>query len=767
MRMEENDRGTMTKDQFRTKQKRAGFIIGHGPWVIFHWSFPLPHASSPPVPKLPAKPRNKVGSRRVRARRKWLWIAVLAGLCVVLAVCLLYGFWASTFDLDEVKEMSERSTVLDMDGRVYSRLQGENRVTVKLAEVSPDFVNALLAREDSRFYKHRGVDPIGIARAMARNLGRGAAREGASTLTQQLARNSFPLGGKNLHRKLLEAFVSLRIEQHFTKQEILEAYMNRIYFGSGVYGIETASLAYFGKHARDLKLGEAAMIAGIIRAPTYFSPFRNPKGAAKQRNQVLDRMAKLGSITEAQATAARGAPLIVAKKKTISTQENYAMDAVRRELDLLLTDEQRGDGGLKIYTTIDPALQRTAQSALDAELTKVEQRPGYKHPRRADFSEEAKAQELSTPYLQGALVAIDNRSGGIRALVGGRDFQESKYNRAIQPEAARQLGSTFKPFVYAAAFQRGMLPGAMIDDGPIAHGEIRAAPTWSPENSDGTYKGPMRAEEGLILSRNTMSVRVGERAGLDAITKVAADCGIENLPQQPSVYLGAFEQTVSDVTAAYTVFANNGVRRQSYIIERIDDADGDTLYRAAHVQTRALEPGTAWLTTQAMQKVLERGTGASAKGLGFTRPAAGKTGTTNEFRDAWFVGFTSSLTCGVWVGLDKPETIVSKGYGAALALPVWVDVMNAATLQRYPAPILQSPEPTRRVTVCSVSNELATSGCDHAGTAYAIELPESRIPHDACSTHRGSIFAGDHDTEPKRSVPQSIFRSFRKFFGGE
>jgi penicillin-binding protein 1A len=278
----------------------------------------------------------------------------------------------------------------------------------------------------------------------------------------------------------------------------------------------------------------------------------------------------------------------------------------------------------------------------------------------------------------------------------------------------------------------------------------------------------MRAEEGLILSRNTMSVRVGERAGLPAIGKLAASCGIEGVPQQPSVYLGAFEQTVADLTSAYAVFANNGLRRPNFIIERIDDGNGETIYRATHIQTRAIDSGTAWLTTQAMQKVIERGTAATAKSLGFTKSAAGKTGTTNEFRDAWFVGFTSSLTCGVWVGLDRPETIVSKGYGAALALPVWVDVMNAASPQRYPAQPLHCPEPTRRVSVCSVTNELATTACDRAGAAYSIDLPESHIPRDLCNTHRGSaLVASDRDAQPRRSVPQSIFRSFKKFFGGE
>ncbi len=693
-------------------------------------------------------------------------------LLFVLLVCLVYGFWASSFDIHQVKEMAERSTVFDVDGKVYSRLQGENRVTVKLSEVSPFFVKALLSREDARFYQHRGVDPLGIARAILRNLTHGSAKEGASTLTQQLARNSYPQGlgsRKSMHRKLLEAFVAARIEQNYSKEEILEAYVNRIYFGSTVYGIETASQTYFGKRAADLTLGEAALIAGLIRAPSHFAPFKNFKGAMRERDTVLDRMAKLEKITPAQAAAAKKAPITLAKRRPFAAQENYAMDLVRRELDEMLTDEQREDGGMKIYTTLDPALQKAAESAVNSELTKVEARPGYKHPKKANFSAEAKADELETPYLQGALVVIDNGTGGIRALVGGRDFSESKYNRAIAAKATRQVGSTFKPFVYAAAFGKGLLPGASIDDGPLARGEVRQAANWTPENSDGTYKGVMRAEEGLIQSRNTMSVRVGERAGMDAVARVATAVGIESMPKMPAVYLGAFESNVADLTAAYSVFANNGLRRQSYIIERIDDASGETIYRAAHLKTHAIDPGVSWMVTSALTKVMERGTAASVKTMGFGKPAAGKTGTTNDFRDAWFVGYTTSLTCGVWVGLDKPETIIPRGYGAALALPIWADVMKAASLQRYPATEFQPPVALRRVTVCAVSNELATSGCDRAGTTYTMDLPESRVPHDACSVHHGGILAGAdrRDDGPKRTVPQSILRSFKKFFGGE
>ncbi len=713
-----------------------------------------------------SRTRNRPRARLTRHKR-WLLGAALVAFAVVVAVVLLYGFWASTFDIHDVRTMRERSTVFDMDGKVYARLQGENRITVPKSEVSPHFIDALLTREDARFYSHRGVDPIGIARALVRNIAAGSARQGASTLTQQLARNSFVLGGKNIHRKLLEAFVAARIEQHYSKDEILEFYINRIYFGSGVYGIETASQAYLGKPARDLTLGESAMIAGIIRGPTRFSPYKNLKGALAQRDTVLERMVELKKIDAGMAKRARSAPIALARRRQLGTQENYAMDMVQRELDILLTDEQQAEGGFKIYTTIDPALQKAAEVAVDAQLRKIEARPGYMHPKRADFSDEARKEELPTPYLQGALVAIDNRSGGIRALIGGRDYAESKLNRAVQSE--RQAGSTFKPIVYAAAFARGLLPGTIIDDGPIRRGEIRGAEDWTPENSDSAHKGRLRADEGLIQSRNTMSVRIGNFAGLPGVAKVAHSVGIAEMPEQPAVFLGAFEARLTDLTAAYTVFANGGVRRQSYIIERIDDASGEMIYRAAHVQARVLDAGVAWEVTDALRKAIERGTGASAKSLGFTKPAAGKTGTTNEYRDAWFVGYTHALTCGVWVGLDLPEKVMARGYGSALALPIWADVMNDAPQDRYPARPFTPPEPLQRVLACSVSSLLATGGCDSADAAYTAELPPSCVPEKACDQHRGSLLTkrDRKDDGERRSVGQSILRSFKKFFGGD
>jgi penicillin-binding protein 1A len=615
---------------------------------------------------------------------------LLALLALGAAGCLVYGVWAEFYDLKELENLPERSVVYDMDGKYYSRLQGENRVPVPLAKISPWFVKALLAREDTRFYKHHGIDPFGILRAMALNAIHLSVRQGASTLTQQLALNTY-LGGKHvhsLHRKLLEAAIALRIERNYKKDRILESYINRIYFGSGYYGVETASQAYFGKPAAQLGLGESAMLVGLIRSPNRFSPFKNPEGACAQRDTVIHRMADLKMITREQADTAIAAKVAVSQKRIPALQDNYATAAVLADLDILLSDDQVEGGGLRIYTTIDPVLQKTAEAALDEQLSKVEERPGYPHPKKADFSA---IEGADTPYLQGSLIAIDNRSGGIRAVAGGRDYKESTYNRAFLTK--RQAGSTFKPFVYAAAFARGLSPDAEIDDGPVHIGG------WSPSNSDGTFKGPMPVREGLIQSRNTMSVRVGSYAGIDEVQRIASTAGLGTIPRFPSVYLGTFETTLKDLTSAYTIFPNGGTRRQPYLIERIDDSDGTVLYRAAHINTHALDSNICALMTSIMEQVLDHGTAAVARSLGFNKPAAGKTGTTNEFKDAWFIGFTQSLTCGVWVGLDKPQTIVSKGYGSALALPVWAEFMNAASARKYPAPPFESrwqaPQETR------------------------------------------------------------------------
>jgi len=700
------------------------------------------------------------------------WKITLLVLLVgaLLAVFLFYGTWAQTFDMKKVGDMPERNTVYDVDGKIYSRLAGANRLKVSLSEVSPQFIAALLAREDTRFYDHKGIDWRGVLRALVRDVFTMSAKEGASSLTQQLARNSLPLGGRTFSRKLLEAMVALRIERDFTKQQILELYVNRIYFGAGCYGVETASQAYFGKNASKLNLSEAALLAGLIRGPNRFSPLKNPEGAANQRDAVLNRMVELKKITAAQAEQAKKVKVVTHPKRMPQIQENYAMDAVQRALSLILTQDQMDDGGLSIYTTLDPSVQNTAQDALETQLSKIERQSNFRHPIKAEYKPPENGEgDAAMPYLEGAAVVIDNSSGGIRALVGGRDYAQSKFNRALAP-ANRQVGSSFKPFVYAVAFSHGLLPGAAISDAPIQPGEIDGAGSWSPANSDGTYGGVMPCSYGLVHSRNTMSVRVGQFAGLDAVQKVANDLGIaQKIPHGPASYIGSFESNLKDLTSAYTVFPNAGVRRQAYIIERIDDQQHKPIYLAAHITSQAVDPGAAWMTSEVMEDVLTKGTAASARSLGFKLPAAGKTGTTNDYKDAWFVGYTSTLTCGVWVGFDQPTTIVSRGYGAALALPVWTQVMNKAS-RHYPAEPLQPKMPIQRATVCSISNQLATTGCTAAGSAYDIDLPVEKIPTVACQVHGGSQwpFAQQppNGSQRARTFPGRLFNSFRRFFGG-
>src|SRR5437867_12397148 len=365
---------------------------------------------------------RKAKSLRSKIFRYGWKITLLAAVAAGgLAVFLFYGAWAQTFDMKKVGEMQERNTVFDVDGKIDSRLAGANPLKGSLSEVSPLFIAAVLAREDARFYAHQGIDWRGILRALVHDVLSGSAKEGASSITQQLARNSLPLGGRTISRKVLEAMVALRIERQFTKQQILELYVNRIYFGTGCYGVETASQLYFGKSASKLNLPEAALLAGLIRSPNRFSPLKNPQGAAVQRNVVLDRMVVLQKLSPADADEAKKAKITPHPKRLPFIQENYAMDAVQRALNLILTQDQIDNGGLLIYTTLDPPVQKSAQQALETQLTKIEHQSNFHHPLKANYKPPETGDDSAKPNLQGAVVTIDNASGGTRALVGGRD----------------------------------------------------------------------------------------------------------------------------------------------------------------------------------------------------------------------------------------------------------------------------------------------------------------------------------------------------------
>ena len=688
-----------------------------------------------------------------RWKRLTLFLIMGSMLLVTLAgaiVIAIYSRWAKSFDLTELGQMPERTVVYDFKGEVLGRMHGENRIVVPLSEVSPWFIKALLAREDTRFYSHRGIDYIGVVRAAARNAKEGRIVQGASTLTMQLARNSYPELGdaRNIHRKLLEMMLARRIEKNTTKDQIIEHYVNRIFFGPGLYGIQRASQVYFGKHASQLSLSEAALIAGIVRSPVRFSPFRNYDGAIKERNDVLQRMLATKMITPEEELEARYAEVVLHAQPVFQGQGGYALDMVRQDLDLILEKHDVEDGGLQVFTTINKELQVAAEAAVEKRLAAVENLRTYKHPTKAAFDAtwDHSSEVSSTPYLQAAVTLLNNETGGILAIVGGRDYQHSKYNRAIQGE--RQIGSTVKPFVYAAGVAAGFLPGTLIDDAPIQPGEIQGGdPGWSPQNSDGKFLGLKTLTDGLVLSRNTMTVRLGNYTGLDRVLNLLADSGF-SMPKvrTPQIFIGNIGGNVRQLASAMSVFPNQGIRRRTFLIDRIVDKTGAIIYQTPVLEAEVVNPGVAHIMRQILGQVMERGTAAAVRSeYGFKEPGGGKTGTTNDYKDAWFAGYTDRLTCGVWVGLDKPQTIIDEGYGGRLSLPIWADLMKEAVKIGYKSNVAKAGLPLTRISLCRLSSQLATDGCHHERMAYEDALPYELVPQDFCLEHRA---AAPRSTQP-------------------
>lgn len=703
------------------------------------------------VPSSPKKRKKSVASKRGSTKKratasgKWwrlpvkiAFICAAIGLITMIGILIAYSAIAKRFDLDRLGMMPERSVVYDRNGQVLGKLHGADRIVVPLEDVAPFFTQALVTREDGRFYDHGGIDWLGVIRSALRNAKSKRAVQGASTITMQLARNSYDMREKSLHRKMVEIMLARRIEKKCSKDRIMELYVNRIFFGSGLYGVERASQAYFGTPAKHMSLDEAAMLAGIIRGPNLFSPFRHYEAAISERDTVLDRMLEEGVISKEKYDKAKKTKTKIEPQPEPTaandTRQDQALDAVRRDLDLVLDVPDVSDGGLKIYTNIDIRLQEVAQLAMERHLRWVEGLPEYAHPRKSRF-------RGGTPnYLQGAVVLIDNATGGILAMTGGRDYEESQFNRAIS--ARRQVGSVFKPFVYAAAFDNGLLPGTLIDDGPLRPGELVDDPEsrgeWHLQNSDGTFLGMQPAEFGLIKSRNTMSVRIGNWAGIPTMLSLAQHIGMgDAVRPSPQVFIGNLECDLKTLTSAYTIFPNQGRRVPAFVISRIDDQSGDTFYRSATSGYPVISPGASFMVSQVLEKAMEPGgTGASARSLGYERPAGGKTGTTDDFHDAWFIGYTDKVTCGVWVGLDTPARIVSDGYGSRIALPIWTDVLKACEKFGYQAGPLIPKITMAKPTLCRLSGGIANASCRLRKLAYTAEIPLDMVPDQPCEDHR-------------------------------
>jgi penicillin-binding protein 1A len=687
--------------------------------------------------------RGEAGLKLPFYRRGWFSALVALFILGLVAAFGVYSVVvaplrrdAETFDLEELKKLESASIIYDRNGDEMARLYVLNRTPVPITDVPQHFIDALVAQEDSRFFKHDGVDYIGLMRAVWLNLQAGEVTQGASTITQQLARQTFKLLEKSYKRKILEAFIAQRIEKQFSKPEILELYLNRIFFGANFYGVQAAARGYFGKDVKELTIEESATIVGLIKSPNNIQPVKHPQRALKERNYVLERMAIEGTLTPEDAEKIKLKPLITAPQSS-DPRLSYVFDAVRREVVDLVGEERASIGGFRIFTSIDQDLQKTAETALNKHLAEVEKRPGYEHQTfdqfRAiisDYRGRLKRGEIdpATPrpkaeYLQGAALMIDNKDGSILAMVGGRDFGDSQFNRAT--DGLRPVGTAFTPLVYAAAFSSpGVYPGTKVDDAPLDNRRVMIGGLtgilgeWGAEVDNPKWsQAPMSSREALVMGRNSATVRLGERVGVPMVKQVAQKAGVTSeMRDYPSTFLGASEAKLSEMCLAYSNFPTLGSRPQKlHLIQRITDSNEKAVFQIAESalqSVQSMDPIAAYQTHTCLVDALHRGTGSPAvtdyKLGDFV--AGGKTGTHYEFKDLWFLGYTSSVTCGVWAGFDKQKTIFPGAFSNRILLPAWVDMVNASTTRFVPREITP-PQVAERVEICQRSGMRATDYC--------------------------------------------------------
>ncbi len=654
--------------------------------------------------------------------RKW-FITFAVCLAAVTAATVGIIVWLQrdlpSPSLLETIEPTIGTIVYDKRGEVLHEFFKENRVIVGLDDVSPHLVDAIISTEDREFRGHWGVDALAVLRATSRNVRAGRVVQGASTITQQLARSLFLTPEVTLSRKLKEALLALRIEQVYSKDRILELYLNQIYFGDGAYGVEAAAKDLFGKKASDLELPEAALLAGLPKNPAGYSPRRHPERALQRRNLVISMMVDHGSITPEEASWADTVELEVRQREDEVRLGAYFVEHVRRDVIARYGAEALYSGGLRIHTTLDANLQAIAEEKLEERFRSLE--IDYDYPlKRGDEYDADTMRHI--PYVQGALLAVDVGTGGIIAMVGGRDFRDSSFNRATQ--APRQPGSGFKPFVYTAAIDKGFSPADTIMDAPLlipgagpplvlegTDPPVEEPTDWLPANYTREFNGEIRLRDALKRSINIPAVKLGIIVGPATVRQYAVRMGITT-PLAPvySLALGSGEVKLLDMVKAYGVLANEGIQLEPYAVERIEDRSGRVLERHVGTSREVLSPQTAYVVTNMMASVIDGGTGWAARAWGFNHPAAGKTGTTNGYTDAWFVGFTPRVICGVWGGFDDRSSLGEKMTGARVALPVWTEFMKHAHVD-VPKESFRMPPGVVVKNICADTGEIAGDSC--------------------------------------------------------
>ncbi len=670
-------------------------------------------------------------------------IALSIAMCVVL-----FRIWQVRAEIDAVgAQLSldygpQTTLVYDSKNRVIAALYREHRLPVTLEQMSDPLINAVIAAEDKRFYEHNGVDIRRIAGAMLANFRRGRIVQGASTITQQFVRANVLDRSRTYGRKFREAWLSHHLEAKYGKRAILQAYLNHVYFGEGYYGVEAASLGYFGKHASEITPVEAATLASVINRPSGWNIRKEPTRIRDRRDWVLREMYALGYLDAQSFGASIATPVAL----------TLAGDKLRAEMDPMLAstgpyftslvrdivfDEFGVDraltGGLRVYTTLDADVQKFAEDSVSKRLSELD------HKQRQHNGEP----------LQAALVAIDPSTGYVRALVGGRNFAESPFNRAT--DAKRQPGSAFKPFVFAAALEAGFSPGTTIDG--LAEYVPSAQGGYLPGGEHEVDSTTLRAA--LVHSSNRAAVHLLQLVGLGATIDLASRVGLDHLPAVPSLALGTGEVSLLNLTSAYTSFANGGVLQPPVFVTRVEDADGRVIYRGQSVGRRVLSESTAYLMASMLADVVNHGTGYTARQSGFELPAGGKTGTTDDHADAWFVGFTPHLAAGVWVGFDRPQQIMRRGFASVVAVPAWAGFMKAATVGSK-AEWIEQPAGVIRIRRCRESGGLATEYCELYGEVDTDYVSIGRAP-EICPLHTAATLAPTMTTtNPLSSISYTI-----------
>jgi penicillin-binding protein 1A len=759
--------------------------------------------------------RGPSGLKRPFYSRWWFklffWTILLSSVAGVLTYkmyVLPLRDQAETFDLEEIKKLEIASIIYDRYGGELGKLYITNRTPITLKQVPKHFQDALLAQEDSRYYQHQGVDWYGVGRAVyqgvLRKIGGRGVNQGASTITQQLGRQTFQLLERELSRKILEWYLALRIEKKYSKEDIMEHYLNRIFFGSSgtgqnFYGVQSAAQGYFGKNVTDLTLDESATLVGLIKAPNTYSPLRNAEAAIKGRNIVLDRMAQETLITPEVAEENKRKPMVTVAASPDSRM-TYYYDAIRKETVKIVGEERASIGGFHIYTSIDPDLQHQADEALKKRLAEVETMQGYAHQTYTqyrnvlnDYRQQLKDKTIppNTPkpkpeYLQGAALIIDNSNGAVLAVVGGRDFKDSEYNRAF--DSARATGTCFTPFVYAQAFTSpNFYPGSQLEDSHFDNSRAMVGGSmegilgeWGAESMDTSYSmGKITAREALSTSKNAPTMRLAyaafsggnmDKPNLKPLLGLTTKAGIQSqVKEYPSSFLGTSEIKLSEMCLAYTIFPNLGERPVALtIINRITDSQGGQVFQTKQTQekVRVIDEIAAYQTHSCLVDALQIGTGRAAR-LEFglkNFPAAGKTGTHSDYKDLWFMGYSSRITCGVWVGFDKLTTIAKppNAFSSRIALPIWCDLMNAAQ-SKYSAELFTTPAGMERVEICKHSGLRASDYCyaqikqtmngkeiEHSiKTSYIEYVRPGTTVSTLCNIHTGSGKKDDNTDQVK------------------